>query len=84
MSDTRDRIQENYGWTAYMKLKGQTRARREKDILDEFDGFVQSLRGANVDYHLIVMVEGGVLRQLRSEYMARDTDSEVVRESSGA
>ena len=39
MMDTRDRIQENYRWTAYMKLKGQTWARKEDEILDEFDGF---------------------------------------------
>jgi hypothetical protein len=83
MSDTIDRIQESYRWTAYMKLKGQTWARREEDILDEFDGFVKSLRGAGVDYNLIVMVDGGVLRQLRSEYLARDTDAEVVRDGSG-
>ena len=84
MSDTKDRIQETYRWTAYMKLKGQTGARSEEEILDEFDGFVQSLRGVGVDYNIIVMVEGGVPRQLRPEYAARDTEAKIAREGTGA
>jgi len=84
MSDTSDRFQENYRWTAYMKLKGQTGARREEEILDEFDRFVQSLRGVGVDYNIIVMVEGGVPRQLRPEYAARDTEAKIAREGTGA
>jgi len=84
MSDTRDRIQENYRWTAYMKLKGQTWARREDEILEEFDGFVQSLRGLGVDYNIIVMVEGGVPRQIRPEYTPRDSEAKIAREGPGA
>jgi hypothetical protein len=84
MSDTRTRIQENYRWTAYMKLKGQTSARKEEEILEEFDGFVQSLRGVGVDYNIIVMVEGGVPQQLHSEYTARDTETKIAREGLGA
>jgi hypothetical protein len=84
MSDTRTRIQENYRWTAYMKLKGQASARKEEEILEEFDGFVQSLRGVGVDYNIIVMVEGGVPRQLHSEYAARDTETKIAREGPGA
>ncbi len=75
---------ENYRWTAFMKLKGQTWARREAEILDEFDGFVQSLRGVGVDYNIIVMVEGGVPRQLHSDYNARETGAGVGRGGSGA
>lgn len=84
MSDTRTRIQENYRWTAYMKLKGQTSARKEEEILEEFDGFVQSLRGVGVDYNIIVMVEGGVPQQLHSEYTARVTETKIAREGPGA
>jgi len=84
MSDTRTRIQENYRWTAYMKLKGQTSARKEEEILEEFDGFVQSLRGVGVDYNIIVMVEGRVPQQLHSEYTARDTETKIAREGPGA
>jgi hypothetical protein len=84
MNDTRGGIQENYRWTAYMKLKGQTWARKEEDILDEFDGFVQSLRGVGVDYNIIVMVEGRVPRQLHFEYKATETDAKIARQGSGA
>ena len=84
MNDTRDGIRENCRWTAYMKLKGQTWARKEEEILDEFDGFVQSLRGVGVDYNIIVMVEGGVPRQLHSDYKATETGAKIARQGSGA
>lgn len=67
-----------------MKLKGQTWARREDEIVDEFEGFVQSLRGVGVDYNIIVMVEGGVPRQIRSEYTLRDSEAKIAREGPGA
>jgi hypothetical protein len=84
MMATRDRLQENYRWTAYMKLKGQTWARREEEILDEFDGFVESLRGVGVDYNIIVMVKGRTPRQVYTEYKGKGADAEIVREGSGA
>jgi hypothetical protein len=84
MEKTGQRITENYKWTAFMKLKGQTCARREEEILNEFDGFVQSLRGVGVDYNIIVMVEGGVPRQLHSDCNARETEAGMVGEGSGA
>jgi hypothetical protein len=84
MMDTGDRTQENYRWTAYMKLKGQTWARREEEILDEFDGFVQSLRGAGIDYNIIVMVNGRTPRQVYTEYKGKEANAEIVREGSGA
>jgi len=77
-------MMENYSWTAYMKLKGQTLARREEEILDEFDRFVQSLRGVGVDYGIIVRVEGGVPRQLHSLCDIRETESAMAREGAGA
>jgi len=61
MNKAGDRIMENYKWTALMKLRGQTEARGGEEILNEFDGFVQSLRGADVDYNIIVLVEGKLL-----------------------
>jgi hypothetical protein len=84
MSDTKDMSQENYRWTAYMKLKGQTWARKEEEILEEFDGFVQSLRGVGVDYNIIVMVQGRAPRQLHSEYNVRGTEAKIAREGPGA
>jgi hypothetical protein len=77
-------MMENYRWTAYMKLKGQTLARREKEILDELDGFVQALRGVGVDYDIIVRVEGGVPRQLHSPCDIRETEPAMAREGAGA
>gem|GEM_PF-3451865 len=84
MNDTIEGIQENYRWTAYLKLKGQTWARKEEEILDEFDGFVQSLRGVGIDYNIIVMVEGRVPRQLHSECKPSEPDAKVARQGSGA
>jgi hypothetical protein len=75
---------ENYRWTAYMKLKGQPRARKEEEILDEFESFVESLRGADVDYSIIVMVEARIPRQIWSEYGVGETDTRVTREGSSA
>ena len=77
-------MMENYRWTAYMKLKGHTLARREEEILDEFDGFVQSLRGLVVDYDIIVKVEGGVPRQPHSPCDIRETEPAMAREGDGA
>src|SRR2546425_741635 len=64
MKDTRDTGIESYKWTAFLKLKGQTSLRNEEEILDEFDGLVQSLQRVGVDYNIIVMVEGRAPRQL--------------------
>jgi hypothetical protein len=69
---TREKIPQNYKWTAYLKLNGQTWARKEDEILEEFEGFVQSLRGVGVDYNIIVLVEGKVPRELRSEFKVRN------------
>jgi len=66
MSDGKRQVPGNYRLTAYMKLKGQTTARKEEEILEEFDGFVQSLRGVGVDYNIIVMVQGSAPRQFHS------------------
>ena len=82
MRSAKDRIMENYKWTAFMKLKGQTWARGGDEILDEFDGLVQSLRGVAVDYNIIVLVEGKAPRQLRSEY--NTTEPRITQDRSGA
>ena len=77
-------MMENYTWTAYVKLKGETLALREEEILEEFDAFVRSLRGVGVDYDIIVKVKGGVPRQLHSQYNTRETEPTMAREGSGA
>lgn len=70
----------NYKWTAFMRLKGETSARREQDVLDEFDAFIQSLQRVSVEYKIIVMVEGQVRRILRSESPVREMRSETSTE----
>ena len=84
MSDVGTRIQANYKWTAYMKLKGQTWSRREEEILDEFEGFVQSLRGVGVDYNIIVMVEGIAPRKQNSSFGLRKNHPNVSQRGGGA
>jgi hypothetical protein len=82
MEQSRDGVMENYKWTAFMKLKGQTWARGGEEILDEFDGFVESLKGVAADYNIIVLVEGKAPRQLHSEYNI--AEHKITRERSGA
>jgi hypothetical protein len=82
MEHSTDSAVQNYKWTALMKLKGQTWARGGEDVLDEFDGFVQSLRGVAVDYNVIVLVDGKAPRQFHSEY--NTTEPRTARERSGA
>jgi hypothetical protein len=82
MNGMKNRVQENYRWTAYMKLKGQTWARKEDEILDEFEGFVQSLRGVGVNYNIIVLVEGKAPRELRSESKMEENMRESIHKVS--
>jgi hypothetical protein len=84
MNVARENITENYKWTAYLKLKGQTWARKEEEILEEFEGFVQSLRGVGVDYNIIVLVEGKAPRELRSEFKVRKNNPKVSNGGAGA
>jgi len=84
VKDARHSILENYSWTAFLRLKGQTWARRQEEILDEFDGFVQSLRSAGVDYNIIVKVKGKAPRQLDSDYHTRETAHKLARDASSA
>ncbi|OLD15027.1 MAG: hypothetical protein AUI97_00055 [Crenarchaeota archaeon 13_1_40CM_3_52_17] len=82
MNKAGDRIMENYKWTALMKLRGQTEARGGEEILNEFDGFVQSLRGADVDYNIIVLVEGKAPRRFHPQY--NTTEPKITRGRSDA
>jgi hypothetical protein len=84
MKNAGEGIMENYKWTAFLKLKGQTSFRNKEEIIDEFDGFVQSLQREGVDYNIIVLVERGAPRQLHSEYEVRGTEGKFAREGPGA
>jgi hypothetical protein len=45
-------------WKAFLRLNGETLVERDEDILNEFKGFVQSLKRVGIDYSIIVNVEG--------------------------
>jgi hypothetical protein len=85
MKHARNRIAESYKWTAFMKLQGQTYVRSKKEIMYEFEGFVQSLRGAGVDYKIVVMVQGRTPRHIQHcEHVAKATKAGIARDGSGA
>jgi hypothetical protein len=44
-------------WKAFLRLNGETMVERDEDILNEFKGFVQSLKRAGIDYSVVVNVE---------------------------
>jgi hypothetical protein len=83
MKDTEDDVIQAYKWTAFMKLRGQTSLRNEKEIIGEFDGFVQSLQRVGVDYNIIVMVEDKSPQQLHSEHKLKAREARITREGAG-
>ena len=70
-------------WTAFLRLKGQTWAKKEEEILDEFDGLVQSLRGVDIDYSIIIFVEGKGPR-MPAHISVQGPETRVPRERRGA
>jgi hypothetical protein len=84
MKNARDKINEPYKWTAFMKLNGQTSLRNEKEILGEFEMFVQSLQRVGVAYDIIVMVEGKACQKLHTEYNPKAAEARIPREEWGA
>jgi hypothetical protein len=79
MKDANDIINEPYRWTAFMKLNGETSLRNEKEILGEFEAFVQSLQRVGVAYDIIVMVEGKAPQKLHTEYNTKAAEARVSR-----
>jgi hypothetical protein len=69
-------------WTAFLRLKGETQA--EEEMLDEFSGFVQSIRGVDVDYNVIVFIEDEDLMVLGTQNSVHTSETCVRREGSGA
>jgi hypothetical protein len=45
-------------WKAFLRLNGETLAESDEDILNEFKGFVHTLKRVGIDYSIIVNVEG--------------------------
>jgi hypothetical protein len=71
-------------WTAFLRLKRETWTMKRDEMLDEFDGLVQFLRGVDVNYTLIVFVkdEGSIV--LPTQNSAQTSDTWVRRKESGA
>jgi len=44
-------------WRAYLKLEGETAVNSEEDIVEDFEAFVQTLRGILIDYNIVVLVD---------------------------
>ena len=71
-------------WTAFLRLKGETWTEKEGEMLHEFDGLVQFLRGVDVDYNLIVFVEDEDSMVLGTQNSVQTSETWVRREGSGA
>jgi hypothetical protein len=69
-------------WTAFLRLKGETQA--EEEMLNEFSGFVQSIRGLDVDYNVIVFIEGEAPRMCRPSDFVQGPETMVPRKGNGA
>ena len=70
-------------WTAFLRLKGETQA-EEEDMLNEFSGFFQSIRGVDVDYSVIVFIEGEAPRMYRPSDFVQCPETRVPRKGNGA
>jgi hypothetical protein len=70
-------------WTAFLKLKGETWTKKSEEMLDEFDGLVQFLRGVDVDYNLIVFVEDEDSMALLTQNPEQTSETRVRREENG-
>jgi hypothetical protein len=44
-------------WTAFLRLKGKTRAKNTAEIIEQFDALVQSLQGVDIDYNIVVLFD---------------------------
>jgi hypothetical protein len=71
-------------WTAFLKLKGEMWTEKSEEMLDEFDGLVQFLRGVDVDYNLIVFVEDEHPMVPRTQNPVQTSETWVRGEESGA
>ena len=65
-------------WIAFLRLKGETQA-EEEDMLNEFSGFVQSIRGVDVDYNVIVLIEGEAPKMYRPSGVVQGPETRVPR-----
>jgi hypothetical protein len=70
-------------WTAFLTLKGETWTKKPEDMPDEFIGVVKFLRGVDVEYNLIGLVEDEDSRMLHSQNSEQSSEGWARREESG-
>jgi hypothetical protein len=70
-------------WTAFLRLKGETRTRKRDETPEEVIGLIQFLRGVDIDYNLIVSVENEGSKVLDPENSGRCSQVWARREERG-
>jgi hypothetical protein len=70
-------------WTAFLRLKGETWTNKREEMPSEFTGLVQFLRGVDVEYSLIVLVEETSSSVLHPQNSEQGSDAWARREERG-
>jgi hypothetical protein len=70
-------------WTAFLRLKGEACTRKRNETPEEVFGLVQFLRGADIDYKLIVFGEDESSRLLDPENSQQSSEAWTRPEESG-
>jgi hypothetical protein len=70
-------------WTAFLRLKRETWAKKREETPEEIIGLVQFLRGVDIDYNLIVFVEDEGSRVFHPKVSEQNSEAWVRREESG-
>jgi len=71
-------------WTAFLRLKGDALPSKEEELLEAFEGFIQSLRGVNLDCNIIVLAEDNDPRLLRQLKRAGSPETTASSERNSA
>lgn len=50
-------------WKAFLRMEGEMLVERDEDIMNDFKGFVQTLKRVGIDYSIVVNVEKGRLER---------------------
>jgi hypothetical protein len=70
-------------WTAFLRLKGETWTNKREEMPSEFIGLVQFLRGVDVEYSLVVLVEEASSSVLHPQNPEQGSDAWARREERG-
>lgn len=70
-------------WTAFLRLKGETRTKKREEMPRELTGLVQFLGGVDVEYNLIVFVQDEGSKVLHPQNSEQSSEAWARREESG-